>query len=85
MQQLPDRISPSSLGRLRLRMRGVLRPTGAVHQAMQGQAQRDAGRYQPLSWRPESQRHLGLREAEIGETALSIEEIAHGRAIGEIT
>ena len=84
MQQLPERIDRASLGRIRIRLRGVLRQAGADHQAVQRQADGNAGRYRPLSWRAEPQRNFGLRQAEIGETALSIAEIAHGRHIGEI-
>ena len=84
MQALPDRINPAALGRLRLRLSGVLRQAGADHPAEHRTADRNAGRHQPLSWRPESNRNLGLRQAEIGETPLSIEEVSHGRHIGEI-
>lgn len=84
MQALPDRINPAALGRLRLRLSGVLRPAGAQHVPQQDPSRGDAGRHQPLSWRPESNRNLGLRQAEIGETPLSIEEVTHGRRIGEI-
>lgn len=80
MQQLPDRIDPASLGRLQLRMRGVLRKAGVDHQALQGQACSDAGCHQSLQGRAEPRQHPRLRQAEAGETPLSIEEIEIGRA-----
>lgn len=84
MQQLPERINPAALGRLRLRLFGVLRAPGGQRAPEQATSSGDAGGYRALSWRAEPPRHPGIRQAEIGETPLSVEEIAHGRHIGEI-
>lgn len=84
MPAMYERIDTSALGRLRLRLFGVLRAPGGQHPAEQATSSGDAGGYRPLSWRAEPRRHPCIRQAEIGETPLSSEEIAHGRHIGEI-
>jgi hypothetical protein len=84
MQRLPDRISPAALGRLQLRMRGMLRQAGSQNAPEQRPSSNYVGGYRPIPWRAAPHRHPCLREAEIGETALSIEEIAYGRHTGEI-
>lgn len=84
MQNLPQFLNRHDVGRIRLRLRRVLRAPSGQRAPEQTTSSGDAGRYQPLRWRAEPSGHIGLRKAEAGETPLSAEEIKHGRHIGAI-
>lgn len=84
VQPMFERVPEPALRRLQLRMRGVLRPTRHQYQPQQMASICDAGGYRQISSgaRPSSRPYL--RGPLIGETELSVEEIAHARKIGVI-
>ena len=82
LQQLPERINPSALGRLQLSVCELLHPAGAVSAPIPRPSRDDAGGYHPLSWRAQTLCHLGVRAAGEGETPLSAAEVEHGVAHG---
>ncbi|MGH6625160.1 MAG: hypothetical protein ACRECD_01210 [Burkholderiaceae bacterium] len=84
MQRRPDRLNPAALGRLRLQLRGLLRPARAVGRARQGAGQGAAGGDCPLPGIATDQGGARLRQPDQGETGLSVDEIMHGVRIGVI-
>lgn len=84
MSAVSDRISQSSLGRLRLRMRAVLRPVGGYNQARQDQGERHAGGNSTVQGKPIQSRDSWFAERASLGTPLSDEELRHGVNAGII-
>lgn len=84
MSAVPDRISESSLGRIRLRLRSLLRQAGAQHAPEQTSGLGHAGSHRTFPRFTEPSRGAYLRRADPGETPLSPTEIEHARRIGLI-
>lgn len=74
MSQLQDALHEYALGRLSLRLPGLLHQAGVEHQAQQGGSGRDAGSHCPIPTEPWPGAHLGVRAPGIDETPLSIDE-----------
>lgn len=85
MQRMQDRISQPALGRLQLRMRAVLRASGAQHRARQAPGQRDARSHCQIPRGAGTQGDSRLREPDQDETPLSLEEVVHAIRIGVIS
>lgn len=84
MPAVHDRISKPTLGRLQLRMRGVLRSAGAEYATGQAAGRRDAGRHSPAPISAVTIGRTVLRQPDADETPLSWAEIQHGKRIGVI-
>ena len=82
LSRLPERIGTASLGRLRLRVRSVLRSFGGVSEAGQGAAGEDAGRDSPVRPSPWPGKNYGVRQPDPKEIPLSWAEVKHGRVHG---
>lgn len=85
MQRLQDRISQPALGRLQLRVRAVLRASGAQHRARQAPGQCDAAGHCQIPRGAGTQGDSRLRAPDQDETPLSTSEILHAIQIGVIT
>lgn len=75
VHQLPGSISQSSLGRLQLRMRRVLRSPGDQHAPKPNPSCGDAGDHQQIRRGTEPGIHSGIRQPDPGEIHLSPAEI----------
>ncbi len=88
MHSVPDILNPTTLRKLQLQMRGVLRPTGSKRPTHAQTAGSPAGRYWPVSDSAKPGRYFEnrpYRQPGYGETGLSAAEVHHGMEIGEIT
>lgn len=84
MQQLLERVDKTTLGRIQLRMRRVLRAPGYFSPSEQATGRCAVGGYRSFQDRAPARRDPGPRVPAYGETGLSRDEVAHGRRIGEI-
>jgi len=85
MHGLPQFLRAPDLGRLHVRMPGVLREAGGQCSPIESASGGDAGSNSQVQARPKQGGYFELRQPEIGETPLSAEEIGHARRIGVIT
>lgn len=85
MQGLPQFINEPDMGRLHVRMLGVLREVGNQCSPIESSSGGDVGCDSQIQARTQQGGHFELRQPEIGETPLSAEEIGHARRIGVIT
>lgn len=85
MQTMSSRLSPASLGRLRLRMRSVLRPFGGYNQARQSPSGCNAGGYSPIQSQSTTCRDHWFAERAYLGTPLSDDELRHGVKAGIIS
>ena len=85
MQQLQTSRGQAALGRLHHELPALLHAPGAQHATPAPTGSSDAGGYQPLRWRPESQRHPAMRKPAFGEVALSKAEMEFGVQAGIFT
>ena len=74
MHSLQIALHQQALGRLSLRLLGVLHQAGVEHQAQQGGSSRDAGGHCEVPRQPWPGANLGVRRPDPDETPLSASE-----------
>lgn len=85
MHPMPDRLNPSALRRLQLRLRPVLRQAGRQRQARQGQSSGHVGGDSPIQAEPPPSRDSWFAQRTHLGTPLSEAELEHGVAVGVIS
>lgn len=82
MHELHDRIDSKTLGRLRLRMRAMLRPAGAFCPSQQGTGSGAPGSDSKVPTEPQEGGCPAMRQPDEGEIALSLHEQLRGELLG---